>query len=52
MDEALGATIDSIKNASTEIFDVKGDNEMTKAIRECRISIDDLPKVMSLYALV
>ncbi|MDD2979137.1 MAG: phage tail tape measure protein [Hespellia sp.] len=58
MDEALGATIDSIKNASsetealtiaTEIFGTKGANEMTKAIREGRISIDDLSGSMSSY---
>lgn len=58
MDEALGATIDSIKNASTEtealtiateIFGAKGANEMTKAIREGRISIDDLSGSMSSY---
>lgn len=58
MDEALGATIDSIKNASTEtealtiateIFGTKGANEMTKAICEGRISIDDLSGSMSTY---
>jgi len=58
MDEALGATIDSIKNASsetealtiaTEIFGAKGANEMTKAIREGRLSIDDLSGSMSSY---
>ncbi|MDD4432080.1 MAG: phage tail tape measure protein [Parabacteroides sp.] len=58
MDEALGATIDSIKNASsetealtiaTEIFGTKGANEMTKAIREGRLSIDDLSGSMSSY---
>lgn len=58
MDEALGATINSIKNASsetealtiaTEIFGTKGANEMTKAIREGRLSIDDLSGSMSSY---
>lgn len=60
MDEALGATIDSIKNASTEtealgvateIFGSKGANEMTKAIREGRISIDDLSGSLSAYGI-
>ena len=59
MEEALGATIDSIKNAKTEtealsiaqeVFGTKGANEMAKAIREGRISVDDLSASMNDYA--
>ena len=59
MEEALGKTIDQIKNAETEtealaiaqeIFGTKGANEMSKAIREGRIDIDDLSKSMGDYA--
>ena len=51
MEEALGETIDAIKNASsetealqiaTDLFGKKGAAEMTQAIREGRLSIDDL----------
>lgn len=59
MDEALGKTIESIKNAGTEtealaiaqeIFGTKGANEMAKAIREGRIDIDNLSSSMQDYA--
>lgn len=59
MEDALGKTIDKIKNAKTdtealaeaqEIFGVKGANEMAKAIREGRIDVDDLSKSMGDYA--
>ena len=58
MDKALTATIESIKKASTEtealtiateIFGAKGANEMTKAIREGRFSMDELSGSMSSY---
>ena len=58
MEEALGETIDSIKNAETEtealaiaqeIFGTKGANEMAKAIREGRIDVDDLSASMEEY---
>lgn len=58
MDEALKKTIDSIKNAgsetealniATQIFGTKGATEMTRAIREGRISFDDLSKSISEY---
>ena len=61
MDEALKKTIDSIKNASSEtealsiatsIFGAKGATEMTKAIREGRISFDELSGSMSEYGEV
>ena len=59
MEESLRATIDSIKNAGTEtealaiaqeVFGTKGANEMAKAIREGRISVDDLSTSMTDYA--
>ena len=59
MDEALGATIESIKDASTEtealaiaqeVFGTKGANEMAKAIREGRINVDDLSAAMDDYS--
>lgn len=59
MNEALKKTIDSIKNASSEtqalsiassVFGTKGAAEMTKAIREGRLSIDDLSKGLSEYS--
>lgn len=59
MEEALGKTIDSIKNAKNdtealaiaqEIFGTKGANEMAKAIREGRIDVDDLSASMESYS--
>ena len=59
MEESLSKTIDSIKNAKTdtealalaqEVFGTKGANEMAKAIREGRISVDDLSASMEDYA--
>ena len=59
MDEALGKTVESIKNAKNdtealaiaqEIFGTKGANEMAKAIREGRISVEDLSASMGDYA--
>lgn len=61
MDEALGKTIDTIKNAKSEtdalaaaqeVFGAKGAAEMATAIREGRISIDDLSSSMSNYGTV
>lgn len=61
IDEALGATIDSTQNVSpetealtitTETFGTKGANEMTKAIREGRISLNDLSGSMSAYGTI
>lgn len=58
MEEALGKTIDKIKNAKTdtqalaeaqEVFGTKGANEMAKAIREGRINIEDLSASMKDY---
>lgn len=58
MEEGLQKTIDSIKNAKTEtealsiaqeIFGTKGAAEMSNAIREGRISVDDLCTSMSEY---
>lgn len=58
-DEALKETIDSIKNAetetealsaATELFGSKGAAEMTQAIREGRLSIDDLTGSLGDYA--
>lgn len=55
-DQALQETIDSIKNASsetealqiaTQLFGSKGAPEMTQAIREGRISVDDLSGSLS-----
>ena len=57
--QALAETIDSIKNASTEtealsiateLFGTKGAAEMTQAIREGRLSVDDLSVGLSNYA--
>lgn len=59
MEEGLAKTIDSIKNAKTEtealaevekIFGAKGANEMVKAIREGRLSVDDLSSAMGDYS--
>lgn len=56
--QALEDTINSIKNATTytgalqiatELFGSKGAPEMTQAIREGRISVDDLSAAMSDY---
>lgn len=61
MDDALSTTISSIKNASSEtealsiaqgIFGAKGANEMTKAIREGRLSVDDISGAMEEYGSV
>lgn len=58
MEEALGKTIDKIKNAKTdtqalaeaqEVFGTKGANEMAKAIREGRINVEDLSASMKDY---
>lgn len=58
MEEALGKTIEKIKNAKTdtqalaeaqEVFGTKGANEMAKAIREGRISLEDLSASMKDY---
>lgn len=60
-DEALKLTIDSIKNAkdqtealsiAQEVFGTKGAAEMSNAIREGRISIDDLSVSMDEYGTV
>ena len=57
-DEALTETIDNIKNAKTEtealtiasdLFGKKGAAEMTQAIREGRLSVDDLSGALSDY---
>lgn len=57
-DEALTQTIDSIKNASsetealqiaTELFGSKGAAEMASAIRDGRLSVDDLSASLSDY---
>ena len=57
-DEALTQTIDSIKNASsetealqisTELFGNKGAAEMASAIRDGRLSVDDLSESLSDY---
>ncbi len=57
-DEALAETIKNIKNASTEtealtiaseLFGKKGAAEMTQAIREGRLSLDDLSGALSDY---
>ncbi|MBD3948442.1 phage tail tape measure protein [Tuanshanicoccus lijuaniae] len=61
MDEALRATIQSIKEAASEtealaiasqIFGSRGALEMTKGIREGRISLDELSKSMTNYGEV
>ncbi len=61
MDDALKATVSSIKDASsetealttaTEIFGAKGAAEMTNAIREGRISFDDISGSMADYGSV
>ena len=58
MEEGLQKTIDSIKNASSEtealtraqeIFGTKGAAEMTNAIREGRLSVEDLCTSMKEY---
>ena len=58
MEEGLKRTIESIKNASNEtdalaeaqeVFGTKGAVEMTNAIREGRLSVDDLCKSMDEY---
>ncbi len=58
MEEGLRKTIDSIKNAKTEtealsiaqeIFGTKGAAEMSNAIREGRLSVDDLCSSMEEY---
>ena len=58
MEEGLKKTIESIKNASTEtealstaqeIFGTKGAAEMTNAIREGRLSVEDLRASMEEY---
>ena len=60
-DQALSETIASIKNASsetealsiaTELFGTKGAPEMTQAIREGRLSVDDLKTSLSDYGTV
>lgn len=59
MEEGLAETIDTIKNAKTEtealaevekLFGAKGANEMVKAIREGRMSVDDLSSAMNDYS--
>lgn len=59
--DALGETITSIKNAgtetealqiATELFGTKGAAEMTQAIREGKISVDDLSTSLGDYANV
>ena len=61
MNEALGTTIESIKNAgsetealqiATELFGKKGAAEMTQAIREGRLSVDDLAGSLEDYGTV
>lgn len=58
MQEGLSQTIAKIKNAKTEtealaevekLFGAKGANEMVKAIRENRLSVEDLTVAMSEY---
>ena len=58
MEEGLAKTIDSIKTAESEtealaiaqeVFGTKGANEMAKAIREGRISIEDISASMEDY---
>ena len=58
MEQALGKTIEKIKNAKTdtkalaeaqEIFGTKGAGEMARAIREGRINIEDLSASMKDY---
>ena len=60
-DQALAETIESIRNASsetealsiaTELFGSKGAPEMTQAIREGRLSVDDLKTSLSEYGSV
>lgn len=57
--EALGTTVEQIKNAgsetealqiATELFGKKGALEMTQAIREGKFSVDDLSSSLSDYA--
>ena len=58
MEKGLAKTIDTIKNAKTEtealaevekLFGAKGANDMVKAIREGRLSIEDLTGAMGEY---
>ena len=58
-DEALAEMIDSIKNASsetdalaaaTELFGAKGAPEMTQAIREGRLSLEDISGTLDQYS--
>lgn len=59
LEQALGETIEGIKNAgsetealqiATELFGKKGAAEMTQAIREGRLSVDDLSGSLDDYA--
>lgn len=59
MQKGLEKTIKSIKNAKTEtealaevekLFGAKGANEMVKAIREGRLSVDDLSSALTDYS--
>ena len=61
VDEALGLTIDKIKNASSEtealsiaqeVFGTKGAAEMSNAIREGRIDLESLSSSMENYGTV
>ena len=61
VDEALALTIDSIKNASSEtealsiaqeVFGTKGAAEMTTAIREGRIDLENLSSSMEEYGTI
>lgn len=61
LDEALGDTIEKIKNASnetdalqiaTDLFGKKGAAEMTQAIREGRLSVEDLSGSLEDYGTV
>lgn len=61
LEEALGTTIESIKNAgsetealqiATELFGKKGAAEMTQAIREGRLSVDDLSGSLEDYGTI
>ena len=61
LDEALGDTIEKIKNASnetdalqiaTDLFGKKGAAEMTQAIREGRLSVEDLSGSLKDYGTV
>lgn len=61
LEDALGATIKKIKNAgnetealqiATDLFGKKGAPEMTQAIREGRLSVDDLSSSLKDYGAV